>query len=49
MGGDAMAGHKPGSMDIETQEKTFSSFITWSVRVVIAVVVILIFLALVNG
>lgn len=41
-----MAEHKHGSMDIRTHEKTFAGFVkfaTWSVVVIIAV---LIFLAL---
>ena len=43
-----MAEHKPGSMDIRTQEKTFDGFIrmvTWGAGICFAV---LIFLALAN-
>ncbi len=39
-----MAEHKHGSMDIETQEKTFAGFINvtkWSVIAIIAVVIFL--------
>jgi len=44
-----MAKHEHGSMDISSQEKTFSGFIkaaTWSV---VAIVVFLIFLAIVGS
>lgn len=44
-----MADHKPGSMDIRVQEKTFDGFIrmvTWGAGISIAV---LIFLALANA
>lgn len=44
-----MAEHKPGSMDIRTQEQTFAgfvSFVKWSVVIIIGV---LIFMALVNA
>ncbi|CAM4344145.1 aa3-type cytochrome c oxidase subunit IV [Palleronia rufa] len=44
-----MAKHSHGSMDIETQEKTFNGFITWVTRTVIAIIVALILLALING
>jgi hypothetical protein len=44
-----MAEHKHGSMDITTQEKTFEGFIKFSVRTTIAIIVLLIFIALVNG
>lgn len=44
-----MADHKHGSMDIETQEKTFASFMTWVTRTVIAIIVALILLYLING
>lgn len=43
-----MADHKPGSMDIKVQEKTFAGFIRmaiWGAGISIAV---LIFMALVN-
>jgi Bacterial aa3 type cytochrome c oxidase subunit IV len=53
--GDDMAGqhhhgeHKPGSMDIRTQEKTFAGFVrmvTWGIGISIG---LLIFAALVNA
>ena len=44
-----MAEHKHGSMDITEQEKTFDGFIRWSVRVAVASIGILIFLAIFNS
>jgi hypothetical protein len=44
-----MAEHKPGSMDITEQEKTFDGFIRWSVRVAAVSIGILIFLAIFNS
>ncbi|WP_108484809.1 aa3-type cytochrome c oxidase subunit IV [Oceaniglobus ichthyenteri] len=44
-----MADHKHGSMNIEEQEKTFNGFITLMTRTVIAIIVVLILLALING
>ncbi len=44
-----MAKHTHGSMDIETQEKTFNGFITWVTRTVVFIILALIFLAIVNG
>lgn len=44
-----MAEHKPGSMDIREQEKTYEGFITFTVRTTIVVIVALVFIALVNG
>lgn len=41
--------HKPGSMDIRAQEKTFASFMTWVTRSVIAILVFLVLLAMWNG
>ncbi|MCB1399001.1 MAG: aa3-type cytochrome c oxidase subunit IV [Rhodobacteraceae bacterium] len=44
-----MAQHETGSMDIRAQEKTFAGFVkfvTWSVVVILGV---LVFLALANG
>jgi len=44
-----MAEHKHGDMDIEVQEKTFDGFmkaVTWSS---VAIVVLLLFIAAVNG
>jgi small-conductance mechanosensitive channel len=44
-----MAEYKPGEMDIRAQEKTFEGFIRWTVRVVIVVIAVLIFLAVFNA
>jgi len=44
-----MAEHEHGSMDTSVQEKTFEGFITWSIRVVVASIAILIFLAIFNS
>jgi hypothetical protein len=44
-----MAEHKPGSMDITEQEKTFDGFVRWSVRVAAVSIGILIFLAIFNS
>jgi len=44
-----MADHKHGEMDITAQEKTFDSFIWFVSRGTIAIIVFLIFLALVNA
>lgn len=41
-----MAEHKPGSMDIKAQEKTFEGFMTMTKWAVYAIVAILVFLAL---
>lgn len=40
-----MAEHKHGSMDISVQEKTFAGFIKVSTWTVVAVVLILLFMA----
>jgi hypothetical protein len=44
-----MADHKPGSMDVTTQEKTFNGFVSMVTRAVVLIFAFLIFLALVNG
>lgn len=44
-----MAEHKPGSMDIRTQEKTFASFIRWVIWGTVACFAVLIFMALANA
>ena len=41
--------HRHGSMDVSMQEATFHRFMTLATRVAIAVVVLLVVLALVNG
>ena len=44
-----MADHIQGTMDITAQEKTFNGFIQFIKYTVIAIVVFLVFLALVGG
>ena len=44
-----MAEHKHGEMDISVQEKTFEGFVKMTVRAVIVILLLLVFLALVNG
>ncbi len=44
-----MSDYKPGSMDIEDQEKTFAGFVNFTKWGIIGSIVFLIFLALVNG
>lgn len=44
-----MADFEHGSMDVTEQEKTFEGFITWSIRIAVASVAVLIFLALFNS
>lgn len=41
--------HEPGTMDISEQERTFVGFMSWTVRSVIAIIVILFLLAIVAG
>lgn len=41
-----MAEHKHGSMDITEQEKTFESFMGWTVKTTIFLLVLVVFLAL---
>jgi hypothetical protein len=41
-----MADYKHGEMNVDAQNKTFEGFIRWTTRVVIAIVVILLFLAI---
>lgn len=38
---------KPGAMDIRDQEKTFSAFVTWTMRSVVVIAAVLVLLALV--
>ncbi|GGH35165.1 aa3 type cytochrome c oxidase subunit IV [Cribrihabitans marinus] len=40
-----MADHKHGEMDITTQTETFDGFVKYMVRAVIAIFVVLLFLA----
>jgi len=44
-----MAEHKHGEMDVTEQEKTFAGFVSLSTKAVVAIVVLLIFLALVGA
>ena len=41
--------HEPGTMDITTQQATFATFMRFVTRMSILIVVLLLFLALVNG
>ncbi|SEL24465.1 aa3-type cytochrome c oxidase subunit IV [Roseovarius nanhaiticus] len=41
--------HEHGKMDTKEHEKTFDAFVTWSTRVAIVAVCILLFMALVNS
>ncbi len=41
--------HRHGSMDIETQEKTFNGFVKLAVRTVVGIAIVLILLAIING
>ncbi|MEO1638032.1 MAG: aa3-type cytochrome c oxidase subunit IV [Pseudomonadota bacterium] len=42
-----MAEHKQGEMDITVQEKTFAGFMNMTTKATIAIIVFLIFLALI--
>lgn len=44
-----MAEHKHGEMNIEVQEKTFEGFVKAVAWSVVAIIVVLIFMALVNA
>lgn len=44
-----MAEHKHGSMDTTTQEKTFEGFINFTIRVVMVILVLVIFMAIFNA
>ena len=44
-----MAKQEHGSMDIREQEKTFTGFMKWTIWTTIAIIVLLIFLALVGA
>ncbi|MEM9578489.1 MAG: aa3-type cytochrome c oxidase subunit IV [Pseudomonadota bacterium] len=41
-----MAEHKHGEMNIETQEKMFAGFMTWTTRIVIGIILLLIWMAI---
>lgn len=42
-----MAEYKHGEMDIKDQEKTYDGFVRFTINTVIAIIVVLLFLALV--
>ena len=44
-----MAEHEHGSMDITEQEKTFEGFVNWSIRIAVASIAVLLFLAIFNS
>ena len=44
-----MAEHKHGSMDTKVQEETFNGFVSWSVKISLLSIGILVFMALVNS
>ncbi|MDP1668757.1 aa3-type cytochrome c oxidase subunit IV [Phaeovulum sp.] len=44
-----MADHASGNMNIAAQQHTFASFVTFVKRASVAIAVILVFLAIVNG
>jgi hypothetical protein len=41
--------YEHGSMDVTDQEATFEGFLRWSVRVIVASIAVLIFLAIFNS
>ena len=44
-----MAEHEHGSMDTKVQEETFNGFISWTVKISLLSIGILVFMALVNS
>ncbi len=44
-----MAQHEPGTMNIDEQEKTFESFVKFTIRAVIVIFAVLVFLAVFNS
>ncbi len=44
-----MAKYEHGSMDVTEHEKTFEGFLRWSVRIIVASIAVLIFLAIFNS
>lgn len=46
LGGQIMAKHEHGSMDVTEQERTFEGFIRWSAYTLVVIAIALIFLAL---
>lgn len=41
-----MSEHEHGTMDVTEQERTFNGFITWTVRTLIMIAIVLIFMAI---
>ena len=44
-----MADHKIGTMDTKVQEKTYDGFVKFTTRSVIAIIVFLVFLAIIGA
>ena len=44
-----MTEHRHGSMDTKVQEETFNGFISWTVKISLLSIGILVFMALVNS
>lgn len=44
-----MADHEHGKMDTSAQEAAFGGFITWSIRISVASLAIIVFLAIFNS
>lgn len=44
-----MAEHEHGTMDISAHETTFVGFVRWTVRVIVASLLVLVFLAIFNS
>lgn len=44
-----MAEHKHGSMDITDQEKTFEGFITFTIKTVVVILVLVVLMAMWNA
>ena len=44
-----MAKYEHGSMVVTEQEKTFEGFLRWSVRIIVASISVLIFMAIFNS
>lgn len=44
-----MGDFKPGSMEIEEQEKTFGGFIKFTIWATVIILLVLVFMALVNS
>lgn len=44
-----MGEHKHGSMNIEAQEKTFAGFVKFTIWTTVIILLVLVFMAMVNG